>query len=96
MLWAYGFENEDVRVAGETHAYARGERAITFNFCRYCGCVAHWRAVKPNEAGRRRMGINLRLAEPDTVAAIPVVHLDGLETWKDLPRGCRSVGEMWF
>jgi hypothetical protein len=46
--------------------------------------------------GRRRIAVNLRLAmKPDDVAAIPIRHLDGLESWKELRDG-RTVGDMWF
>jgi hypothetical protein len=42
------------------------------------------------------MGVNVRMAEPETVGAIPIKHLDGLETWKDLGRDGRTVAHMWF
>jgi hypothetical protein len=95
-LWAYGHEDEDVRVAGEARTYSRGEREIAFHFCGTCGNIVYWRGLKPNEAGRWRIGVNLRLAEPEAVASIVVDHLDGLVSWKDLPRDGRCVGDMWF
>jgi hypothetical protein len=41
------------------------------------------------------MGVNLRLAEPQAVAAIPVRRLDGLDSWNDLADG-RGIGDLWF
>ena len=95
-LWAYGHEGEDVEVSGTTRTYLRGESSPpAFHFCPDCGCVAYWRAVAPYE-GRRRIAVNLRLAEPEAVATIVIDHLDGLESWRNLPRDAHCVGDMWF
>ena len=88
VLWAYDHEDEGIRVAGHTQAYVRGE-SIGFHFCPVCGCVAFWRGRKTDEAGRRRIAVNLRLAEPEAVAQIPIDHFDGLDTHDDLPRDGR-------
>ena len=40
--------------------------------------------------------VNLRLAEPDAVATIPIDRFDGLGTFSDLPRDGRCVGDVWF
>ena len=96
VLWAYGHEGEDVEVSGTTRTYLRGESSpLAFHFCADCGCIAYWRAVAPHE-GRRRIAVNLRLAETEAVASIPSDHLDGLESWRNLPRGGHCVGDMWF
>ena len=95
VLWAYDFENEAIRVSGATRAYIRG-KAIEFHFCPDCGCVAYWRARAPREDGRRRIAVNLRLAEPEAVGSIVVDHFDGLESFDDLPRDGRCVADMWF
>jgi hypothetical protein len=94
-LWAYDHENEGIRVSGPTRVYVRGNH-IGFHFCPDCGCVTFWRALNPGEDGRRRIAVNLRLAEPKTVTGIVVDHFDGLESFKDLPRDGRCVGDMWF
>lgn len=94
-LWAYGHEGEDIHVAGEAVAYQRGA-SLTFNFCAGCGCVTHWRGLQLDEQGRRRIAVNLRMAEPGTIAALPIDHFDGLETWEDLPRDGRCVQDLWF
>jgi hypothetical protein len=95
VLWAYGHEGEDVAVDGPTTAYVRGE-ALGFHFCPRCGGVTHWRSLAADAQGRRRLAVNLRMAEPDAVADLPIDHFDGLETWQDLPRDGRCVRDLWF
>ena len=71
VLWAYDYEGEGITVSGETRAYARGT-ALEFHFCPTCGCVAFWRGQRTDDTGRRRIAVNLRLAEPGDVARIPI------------------------
>lgn len=94
-MWAYDWEGEAIHVDGPTKAYVRG-REIEFHFCPDCGCVAFWRAREPNAAGRRRIAVNLRLADPDAVAGVPIDHFDGFDTFEDLPRDGRCVRDYWF
>lgn len=93
VLWAYDYEGEGIEVRGATKAYIRG-KAIEFHFCPSCGCVAFWRA-RQLEGGRRRIAVNLRLAEPQDVAEIPIDRFDGLDTFEDLPRDGRCVADYW-
>jgi hypothetical protein len=58
--------------------------------------VAFWRSLTTDEAGRRRIAVNLRLAEPDAVAKIPIDQFDGLDSFEDLPRDGRCVADYWF
>jgi hypothetical protein len=97
-LWIYGHEGRDVHVFGDTATYRRGEGgSLSFHFCADCGCVTHWRGVRTEADGRRRLAVNLRLvSDPDAVATIPIDHFDGLVTFDDLPRDGRCVGQMWF
>ncbi|MBR2688800.1 MAG: GFA family protein [Aquamicrobium sp.] len=97
-LWIYGHEGEEIEVTGETRAYLRddSEEYLAFNFCPRCGCMAFWRGEHLNRDGRRRMAVNVRLAEPDTVAALPIDHFDGLSSFEDLPRDGRCVIDYWF
>lgn len=95
VLWAYDYENEGIHVRGVTRAYVRG-RALAFHFCPDCGCVGYWRSLQLDEHGRRRIAVNLRLAEPDAVAQIPIDHFDGLDTFDDLPRDGKCVADYWF
>lgn len=96
VLWAYDHENEGIRVSGPTRAYTRADGSLGFHFCPDCGCVAYWRALQPNEAGRRRIAVNLRLAAPESVATIPIDRFDGLGTFDELPRDGRCVADYWF
>jgi hypothetical protein len=94
-LWAYDHEGERIMVSGPTRAYTPRDY-IGFHFCESCGCVAYWRALAPEQDGRRRIAVNLRLAEPDAVGAIAVKHLDGLVTEQHLGQDGRRVSDMWF
>jgi hypothetical protein len=95
VLWAYDYEGEGIHVSGPTRAYVRGKH-LGFHFCPECGCVTYWRGLAPDEDGRRRIAVNLRLAEPEVVAAIVIDHFDGLNTFEDLPRDGRCVRDYWF
>lgn len=95
VLWIYGYEHEGVKLEGRTQTYVRGG-GLEFHFCQRCGCVAAWRALRHGENGNRRMGVNVRLADPDAVAHIPIDHFDGLNTFEDLPRDGRCVKDYWF
>jgi hypothetical protein len=95
VLWAYDYEGEGITVSGETRAYARGT-ALEFHFCPTCGCVAFWRGQRTDDTGRRRIAVNLRLAEPGDVARIPIDRFDGLGAFEDLPRDGRCVADCWF
>ena len=95
VLWAYDYEDQGIRVSGATQAYVRGD-SVGFHFCPACGCVAYWRSLRAGEDGRRRIAVNLRLAEPEAVARVPIDHFEGLETFKDLPRDGRCVADYWF
>jgi hypothetical protein len=96
VLWAYDFEDERIRVSGSTKAYIWGSRSIGFHFCSECGCVVYWRALSLGKDGRRRIAVNLRLAEPEAVATILIDHFEGLKSFEDLPRDGRCVSDMWF
>ena len=84
-----------IAVSGPTQAYIRG-KSLGFRFCPACGCVAYWRSLEPEDEGRRRIAVNLRLTEPEAVAQIPIDHFDGLESFEDLPRDGRCVADYWF
>ncbi len=94
-LWIYDYEGRNVHVTGQTSSYIRG-RSIEFHFCPKCACVSHWRAQTKDENGQRRLAVNVRLSEPDSVAAVPIDHFDGLDTFEDLPRIGKCVSDYWF
>lgn len=94
-LWAYDYENEGITTSGSSRCYVRG-KAIEFHFCQDCGCVAFWRAREIDDQGRRRIAVNLRLAEPGPIEALPIDHFDGLDSFDDLPRDHRCIKDLWF
>lgn len=96
-LWAYGYVDHDIRVTGEASAYRRSDGgAIDFYHCPKCGCVTHYVSTKPKEDGRRWTAVNLRMADPKPIAALPIDHFDGHDTFDDLPHDGRAVKDMWF
>lgn len=96
VLWIYDFENEGIHVSGKTRAYVRNEGSLGFHFCPDCACVAYWRSLHAQQDGRRRIAVNVRLSEPETVAHLPIDHFDGLDEFEDLPRDGRCVKDYWF
>ena len=88
-LWAYDYENERIRVEGHVSSYTRAgpERSsLEVLFCPTCANAVAWRSLRPDEEGRRRIAVNVRLTEPDLVADLAIDHFDGLDTFDDLPR----------
>lgn len=98
VLWAYDYEDERIRVSGKVAAYRRAGKedpALEILFCPTCAGILAWRGLRV-ENGRRRMAVNLRLATLEEVAALPIDHFDGLDTFEDLPRDGRCVRDLWF
>ena len=99
-LWAYDYDGHGIHVddpEGRLTAYVRGPRSpLTFDFCRTCGSMVSWRSVAPDDDGRVRIAVNLRLADPEAVATIPLQRFDGLDTFDDLPRDGRCIADVWF
>ena len=98
-LWAYDYEDEGIHVSGATKGYVRAtaDASLGFHFCTECGCVAYWRSLAPNDQGRRRIAVNLRLAkQPQAVAQVLIDHFDGSDKWEDLPRDGKCVRDYWF
>jgi hypothetical protein len=95
-LWAYDFEGDRIKVAGETEAYTRKKASLGFHFCPRCGCITHWRGLEPDKNGLRRIAVNLRLADPEKIEAIILDHFDGLSTFTDLGRDGRCIRDLWF
>ena len=97
-LWAYDYEDERIRLAGPTAAYARrrDDPALEIRFCPTCAGVLAWRGLRLEPDGRRRVAVNVRLAEPGAVAALSIDHFDGLDTFDDLPADGRCVRDLWF
>ena len=104
VLWIYGDDGHEIHVEdpdGKLTRYSRekGSRdsaALSFNFCSCCGNVVSWRALKARADGRVRTAVNIRLAEPETVAELPLQRFDGLQSFDDLPKDGRCVADVWF
>lgn len=78
-LWIYSAQdNITFSGAENTLSYAHGEKNLTFHTCKTCGCTTHWADAKDPKGP---MAVNLRLAELDVVAKVPVRNFDGAETW---------------
>ena len=78
-LWIYSeATNITFEGAENTLAYAYGDKNLSFNSCKTCGCTTHWANLKSPTG---RMAVNLRMAEPSVVDTIPVRHFDGADTW---------------
>jgi hypothetical protein len=88
---------KDVAVSGPTTAYRRADGTqLEFHFCRTCGAVLYNMAREPRPDGTRWVAVNLRMTDPDLIAALPVDHFDGLDSWSDLPPDGRTVRDHWF
>lgn len=82
-LWAY-YAPKRVRFIAAvppTDQYLWGDRDLEFHRCRCCGCITHW---SPADKTRDRMGVNMRLADPEIVEAARIRRLDGADTWAKL------------
>lgn len=87
VLWANGYEGHEIEVSGSAQVNMRGRAKIGFHFCPKCGFVVCWRTTSAGEDGRRRIAVNLRLADnPDELRSLLVDHFDGLDSFEDLPR----------
>ena len=98
-LWSYDYENERITVSGPRTSYTRVGKAdpsLEILFCPTCGCVICWRSLRVGEDGRRRMAVNIRLAQPEDIADLPIDHFDGLDKFEDNPPDGRCVRDLWF
>jgi hypothetical protein len=98
VLWAYDYEGHGIHVTAPPDgltAYIRGD-SLSFNFCKVCGNIIFWRSLEAGEDGRWRIAVNLRLAEPEDVAHVPLLRFEGLHTFEDMPVDGRKVTDVWF
>ena len=97
-LWAYDYEDGRITLDGPTRVYTRRAKldpALEIHFCPTCAAVVAWRALRLDDDGRRRIAVNVRLAEPDAVADLAIDHFDGFDTFEDLPGDGRCVRDYW-
>ncbi len=98
-LWAYDYEGERIHILGQSASYTRtgkDDPSLEIRFCPSCAGVICWRSLRLDADGRRRIAVNLRLAPPEAVAALPIDHFDGLDSFEDLPGDGRCVRDLWF
>lgn len=81
-LWIYA-KMPLITITGDTVPYAWGEKSLAFHHCPVCGCTTHWRPLNP-DGPDAYMAVNLRLADPEVIASVPVRHFDGADTWEFL------------
>jgi hypothetical protein len=97
-LWAYDFENERIAIIGQTSSFRRigkEDPALEILFCPTCAAVLAWRGLRLEEDSRRRMAVNVRLADLEEVADLPIDHFDGAVTFEDLPSSGKIVRDLW-
>ena len=97
-LWAYGFLGEEVTVRGLYSVYERQDLEsahLAFHSCPTCGALGYWQSLSLNGAGKRRIAVNLRLAEAAVVAHLCLKKFDGLDTFSVLSAQTLRVGDVW-
>jgi hypothetical protein len=74
------FPPAEVAVDGETNTFVRSDIDpwIAFVFCPTCSASIGWTALKPLD----RMGVSMRLFDPDELIGVPVRFPNGRE-WTD-------------
>ncbi len=69
---------------------------LEIKFCPRFACVLSWRGLIVDGDDRRRIAVNVRLAPPEEVAALPIDRFDGFGTFEDLPSTGKCVSDYWF
>ena len=75
-LWGY-YDPAEVTVHGETRAFQRNDIEVWLdtNFCPTCSAVVSWTAVR--DIGTPKMGVNMRLFDPEELLGVPVHFTNG-------------------
>jgi hypothetical protein len=86
--WAYGHDDTITVTAppGGTIRYVQGDGLLATVSCATCGCTTHWQGLTRQD-GRLRIAVNMRMADPAILAAIPIKDFDGADSWAPLPPG---------
>lgn len=75
-LWGY-YEPDEVDI-GDSSArlvgYVQGDETLTTWHCGICGCTTHW---SPRDPAYERMGVNLRMFDPEVWEGLPRRLIDG-------------------
>ena len=72
-LWCY-CSPDTVTVLGTGIAYQQGDCALDLWHCPTCGCTTHW---TPTDPAYSRMGVNLRMFDPEVWSHLPRRLVDG-------------------
>lgn len=72
-LWHY-CPPDAMIVEGEGASYRQGDCALDLWHCPTCGCTTHW---TPTDPAYGRMGVNLRMFEPELWRELPRRLIDG-------------------
>lgn len=83
-LWGY-YPPDAVAIAvGQqgTSSYCWGDQCVNFIFCVKCGCCTHYTTTE--KCDEQKVGVNFRMASPESIAGIRVRDLDGANTWQFL------------
>ena len=59
---------------GRLVGYVQGDATLTTWHCGQCGCTTHW---SPRDPAYERMGVNLRLFDPEVWEPLPRRLIDG-------------------
>ncbi|KMW58198.1 hypothetical protein AIOL_003169 [Candidatus Rhodobacter oscarellae] len=96
-IWIYGNLGEQVFIDGETRGYVRTDAGgdLAFHTCPTCGVPHSWQPAELPAEGGYRLAVNLRLAEQEEVAQIPLRRFDGRDSWSSLPDENRCVADIW-
>ena len=76
------FAPDDVTIEGETKRFVRSDIVpyIAFVFCPACSAAVGWTSLEPLDPPR--MGVNMRLFDPDELVGVPVRFPNGRD-WGD-------------
>ena len=74
--WAYFSPDQvDVKCSEQTVFYCWGDKDVEFHRCNICGCLTHY--VTTEKCDANILAVNMKMAENDVLAAIPVRKIDG-------------------
>jgi len=81
-IWGY-FKESEIAISvgnGGLSTYCHGDKLLSFNRCKVCGCVTHFTSTPRNTDSR--FAVNYRLFPASTLKKIKVRLFDGADTWK--------------
>lgn len=74
--WGYFSPQQvQVKLKQKTAFYCWGDKYVEFHRCDSCGCLTHY--VTTEKCAQKMLAVNMRMAENDVLASIPVRKIDG-------------------